>query len=422
MRKHYKVVAIGFMFLLVACSALATVRKVLFIGNSYTYTNNMPLMLQTLAATLGDTLIYDQSDPGGYTLEEHSTYAPTISKIFSQQWDLVVLQEQSELPAFPPAQVDTQVYPYAHALDSMIHANDSCTQTMFLMTWGHADGDPPNCPAYPPICTYDGMQQSLKDSYMQMTHDNNAIVAPVGVAWKVMRDSFPAIWLYQSDSDHPVVPGSYLETCVLYNSIFHKRTYGCTYTDGLRTSDAETIQHVADKVTIDSLTQWQQYGHYPYAGFTYSASGNTVTFIGDPIIPTDNNWTFGDGGHDTLSNPVHTYAGALSYVVAHTVSTNCFTETITDTVYLGTTLTRQPVKEGTPPIDILQEGNGNIAFVFPGAQAYDVLEVYDASGRIVRKYSVNSAKITDNFTPGIYIYRAYSQDRNNLLNGKLVVF
>src|ERR1700748_2007916 len=177
-----------------------TTRKVLFIGDSYTYVNNMPLMVKELAASLGDTLIYDESDPGGFTFEQHSSYAPTIAKIFSQQWDIVVLQEQSERPAFPPSQVALQVYPYARILDSLIHANDTCTQTMFMMTWGHANGDPANCPVYPVICTYEGMQQRLRESYMEMTEDNNAIVAPVGAAWKTIRDSFPTLELYQTDS------------------------------------------------------------------------------------------------------------------------------------------------------------------------------------------------------------------------------
>ncbi|MBS1688716.1 MAG: hypothetical protein JSS96_08325, partial [Bacteroidetes bacterium] len=95
---HSKKILI-FSLLLLSWTSYATTRKVLFIGNSYTYTNNMPSMLQSLAAEMGDTLVFNQSTPGGYTLEEHCSYSPTISLILSQQWDIVVLQEQSELPS-----------------------------------------------------------------------------------------------------------------------------------------------------------------------------------------------------------------------------------------------------------------------------------------------------------------------------------
>ena len=408
--------------ILLAYSANATTRKVLFIGNSYTYTNNMPLMLKSLAANLGDTLIYDESDPGGYTFAMHCTNAITISKIFSQQWDIVVLQEQSQMPSFPPAEVDTEVYPYAHKLDSFIHANDSCTQTMFLMTWGHANGDPANCATYPVICTYSGMQERLRDSYLQMTQDNHAIVAPVGVAWKIMMDSFPSIWLYISDSSHPVIPGSYLESCVLYSSIFHKSSLGSTYTDGLTTPVITTLQQVADRVVFDSLTQWQQYGHYPYAGFTHTAAGNAVTFAGlSPISVTDS-WKFGDGAIDTASNPVHNYAGSGNYVVSHTASTNCFSETLTDTIHLGTASTGNLTKGNAFPIVTKQEGNGKVIFIMPVGQVYDMLEVYDGTGKLVKKYSLNATAINVQFIPGIYFYRAYSTDRSIFLNGKLVVY
>ena len=382
----------------------------------------MPMMLQALAANLGDTLIYDESDPGGYTFTQHCTNATTISKIFSQQWDIVVLQEQSQLPSFPSAEVDTEVYPYAHKLDSFIHANDSCTQTMFLMTWGHANGDPINCAAYPVICTYSGMQARLRESYLQMTQDNHAIVAPVGVAWKIMMDSFPSIWLYISDSSHPVVAGSYLESCVLYSSIFHKRTLGSTYTDGLSTSVTHTLQQVADRVVFDSLTEWQQYGHYPNAGFTHTTAGNIVTFTNQSPIPVNDSWKFGDGANDTVANPAHTYAGSGDYLVSHTASTNCFKETRSDTIHLGTASAGNSTKENTFSIVTTQEGNGKVMFIMPRVHVYDMFEVYDVTGKLVKKYSLNIAAINDQFIPGIYFYRAYSTDRSIFLNGKLVVY
>ncbi len=61
-RKYLLVLA-----LLGALRVAASTRKVLFIGNSYTYMNSMPTMLQAFANAMGDTLIFDESDPGGYT-------------------------------------------------------------------------------------------------------------------------------------------------------------------------------------------------------------------------------------------------------------------------------------------------------------------------------------------------------------------
>ena len=403
--------------LLTCISCTAMTRKVLFIGNSYTFTNNMPVILQSIATAEGDTLIFDQSDPGGYTLQQHCSDATTITKIFSQQWDIVVIQDQSELPSFPPAEVDTEVYPFAARLDSMVRANDTCTQTMFMMTWGHANGDPLNCGSYPVICTYDGMQQRLHDSYLQMAVDNHADVAPVGMAFKIMMDRMYTPWLYNPDSSHPIVPGSYLEACVLYSSIFHKSTLNCTYTDGIADTDANLLQRIATKVVFDSFALWQQYGHYPYAGFTYHRLyGGSFTSLSP--IPVHHYWDFGDGTHDTAANPVHSY-GMGVYVFSHTVSTDCFTETLSDTVYAPESVPYESLSGNN--IMAAQTGNGGIVFTCAGTTITE-MEVYDILGRVIRRYEITGADIRDNFVPGLYVYKGYTKNKSATITGKAIIY
>lgn len=421
---HFIKSALTVAALFTAAQVHGTIRKVLFIGNSYIYTNNMPLILKTLATAQGDTLVYDESDPGGYTLFQHSTYAPTIAKIYAQKWDVVVLQEQSQRPAFPPSQVATDTYPYAHILDSLIHDNDTCTQTMFMMTWGYANGDVANCPSYPVICTYAGMQFRLRESYLEMTKDNKAIVAPVGAAWKVVRDSFPLINLYQPDNSHPSTNGSYLEACVLYNSIFHKLTFGSSYEGGLISADARTLQHFADKVTQDSLLQWQQYGHYPSAGYGYTRTGSTFSFSSRRTIPAGYSWLFGDGGTDTSANPVHSYVSPGKYVVSHTALTDCFIETITDTVNTtGTTGSPEWTNTEQNHIKFLCKGGGNVTFVHPADNIGRVLELFDVNGKRVRCYNlITGAATTDNLTPCFYIVHTFSPDKKVSEFDKLLVY
>ena len=395
--------------------AMATTRKVLFIGNSYTFTNNMPTIVDSIAAAMGDTLIFDMSAPGGYTLQQHCSDATTISKIFSQQWDIVIIHEQSELPAFPPSQVATDVYPYARRLDSMVHANDSCTQTMFMMTWGHANGDPANCSTYPVICTYDGMQMRLRESYLQMATDNHADVAPVGSAFRIMVDSAYTPWLYSPDSSHPVVAGSYLEACVIYTSIYHKSTKNCTYTDGLIGADAHLLQRIATKVVLDSLNLFQGTGHYPYAGFTHSGFTNFTSYS---PVPTHHYWSFGDGAHDTATNPHHSY-GMGVFTVTHTITTNCFSETMTDTVHVPVAVTIQTKK--TNAVKILQQGGGRISIEMQ-LNEYDQMDIYDSRGTIIRHYNLQNNFCSDTFVPGLYIYRLYGEQSNEVIVGKISVW
>ena len=109
-------------------------KEVLFLGNSYTYYNDLPNMVKQIALSFGDTLNYDQNNPGGATLQMHSTNTQTLSKISQQQWDHVIIQCQSQEPSFSPFQVTNDVFPYAQILIDSIEANSLCTEPIFFMT------------------------------------------------------------------------------------------------------------------------------------------------------------------------------------------------------------------------------------------------------------------------------------------------
>lgn len=315
----------------------AQTTRALFIGNSYTQYNNLPSLVANLAAADGKNLIVDSYTPGGYTFQQHSTDPTAIIKINSQPWDFVILQEQSQRPSFSPAQVASQVYPYAAELDSLIRYNNPCSETVFYMTWGRKNGDASNCPNYPPICTYDGMQARLRESYMQMGLDNNATVSPVGAAWKLVRTWNPAFDLYISDESHPSLHGSYLAACVHYATLFHKSPIGNTFISTLSQNDAALLQSAAHAVVIDSIFTWYQHGDIPFASFSYTSTGNNVQFQNHSLNSVTYSWNFGDGNISSLQAPAHQYAQAGAYQVTLTVSDSCKESSTTISVQTGTT-------------------------------------------------------------------------------------
>jgi hypothetical protein len=110
--------------------------RVLFIGNSYTYYNNLPQLLTDMAASTGDFVQTASSTPGGYTFQLHSTNATTLQLIQQGNWDFVILQEQSQRPSFPDNDVQVNVFPYASVLDSLIGLHNPCAETVFYNTIG----------------------------------------------------------------------------------------------------------------------------------------------------------------------------------------------------------------------------------------------------------------------------------------------
>lgn len=317
-----------------AFASQAQIKHALFIGNSYTGVNNLPLLVKNVALSLGDTLSTDQNIPGGYQLIQHSTNTTSLAKINSRNWDFVILQEQSQKPSFPPSQVATDVYPYAYQLNNTIKSNYSCTETVFYMTWGRKNGDASNCASYPPICTYAGMQQRLRESYMEMADSNKATVSPVGVAWNAARDSFPAIELYSPDESHPSLHGSYLTACVFYATLYQKSPIGSTYLPaGISNSEAFYLQTIASRTVLDSLPQWRIGANLPIANFNYSGDP-TVSFANSSTNGDTYYWDFGDGNTSTIENPTHTYLTNGNYPVKLITfsADSCFSDTIIQNV------------------------------------------------------------------------------------------
>ncbi|MCS7073230.1 MAG: PKD domain-containing protein [Bacteroidia bacterium] len=334
MPKKYRILTIG-LWLSLVCSlgySQGLIRRVLFIGNSYTASNNLPQLIQNLASSSGDSLIWDWNCPGGATFQGHSTNSTTLQKITQPGWDFVVLQEQSQRPAFPPSQVQQEVYPYATFLDSLIHVANPCAKTMFFLTWGRKNGDASNCPIYPPICTYAGMQERLRESYLEMTDELNAICAPVGSAWHRSILTNSAIELYSPDESHPSLLGSYLAACVFYASLYHKSPIGLSAPSGISVSDRNYLQGIAHHVVFDSLQTFRTLSWLPVANFTFIQSGNTFNGYNSSQFANSFFWDFGDGNTSTDANPVHVYNSGGTYTVRLIASNGCLNDTITQTV------------------------------------------------------------------------------------------
>jgi hypothetical protein len=226
--------------------------NVLFIGNSYTGVNNLPLLVKDLATSQGDFFESVSQTPGGTTFNNHASSAATYTAINGDDWDFVVLQAQSQEPSFSDGQVNSETLPYAIQLADSIYENYDCSDVLFYMTWGRENGDP----QWAPISTFDGMNARLRAAYMRMADSTDASVSPVGSAWKYVRDNNPGINLYAGDGSHPSIQGSYLAACVFYASIYRKTPVGASFISSLSQADADVLQAAAALTVLDSLDQW----------------------------------------------------------------------------------------------------------------------------------------------------------------------
>lgn len=297
-----------------------TVKKVLFVGNSYTEVNNLPNMVSDIANSLGDRLVYESNTPGGCTFSQHCQNR-SMELIRRGGWDAVVLQEQSQYPAFPDEQVQREVFPYAQQLVEAVYAASPCAEPMFYMTWGRKYGDEHNGRIFPPIGSYEGMDSLLALRYRMMADQNDASLCPVGRVWHYLRDNHPEIELYQPDNSHPSVSGTYAAACSFYTMLFLRNPEEITFDATLDPDMAATIRAAVRAVVFDSLSGWQRPQPNIEIVFADTASHMSVSFSLATTHADSVSILWGDGS-DTLfvasdqQMLQHTYAAEGEYTIS----------------------------------------------------------------------------------------------------------
>ena len=312
-----KVKTLLLLCLFTATPLLSQKLNILFLGNSYTQENQLPQLIQSVAATVGYSIQVSENTPGGCTLQQHSASPTSLNLIAAGKWDYVVLQEQSQLPSCPPAQVAQQVYPYAALLDSLIKVSNPCAQTLFYQTWGRKYGDSQNCAVYPPLCTYWGMDSLLAARYRIMAQDNEALLSPVGDVWRYLYTHHAALELYSPDQSHPSLLGSYAAACCFVTIITGADPLTITYTPtGIDPQDADVVKRAVATVVHAQLP------HYFVGTYQTRAQGTwqqvtplTIQFSNQSSYAHSYLWDFGDGNTSTDKHPTHTYAQPGDYTV-----------------------------------------------------------------------------------------------------------
>ena len=199
----------------------------LFVGNSYTYVNDLPKMVAALAKAGNQRpLEYDRQTSGEWTFEKHVKDGKAVKKMAAKTWDYVVLQEQSLRPIQEPALMAE----FGKRLSA--EAQKHGAKTLLYLTWARE-----NTP---------DTQPALTKAYRELAKDTKAAVAPVGEAWRAVLKADPAAGLHAADKSHPTKKGTYLSACVFYATLYGKSPEGLSGAAAdLSDADARKLQVAA---------------------------------------------------------------------------------------------------------------------------------------------------------------------------------
>ncbi|PIF44555.1 putative secreted protein (Por secretion system target) [Chryseobacterium sp. 52] len=356
-------------------------KKVFFVGNSYTYTNDLPVLIQSIAASTGDVLDHQSHVQGGARLKQHAENPIVTSAISQGNWDYVVLQEQSQIPSFPNTFIQAEMHPYAKQLAERIKNSNGCGNPIFFMTWGYKTGDATNCTAgNTAVCTYEGMDDLIYSRYMDMAQLNESIISPVGKVWRTISQQYPSMELYSGDGSHPSYLGSMAAAYTFYTILFKKDPEQAPFNGNLTLTESQILKSIVKNTVYNHLDTWFVGANDVASRFKYQAAGNsTLQFTNQTQNATTFSWNFGDGNTSALEHPTHHYPAAGTYQVSLTTNACGNSSTKTKSITISNLGTKD---ENISKVRIYPNPVQDFIHITT-AEKWSVLSLTDTSGQIL---------------------------------------
>lgn len=217
-----------------------TGRRILFIGNSHTYVNDVPGLVQALAAAAGPEPIAVASNaPPNFALIDHVN-GTARRQITGGQWSVVVLQQ-----GWTPAGACRDTLRLA-VRQLAADAEKAGARVALYQVWA-----PTNRPSHMP---------GTIRSYELAAEDVKGVLYPAAAAFRIALERDPNLPLYL-DGMHASREGSYLVALVIYATLFDRSPVGLPTSLTTLSGDrmvispaiAATLQEAAADVTVRKL-------------------------------------------------------------------------------------------------------------------------------------------------------------------------
>ena len=176
--------------------------RVLFIGNSHTYVNDMPQIFAEICRRSGVPTEVTMLTHGGMGWDFHEAQPEVRFNIRYGNYDAVVLQHT----AHPMGDLDVMHESGTHLIEWVKEAN---ARPILYMTWtAKRDGE--------------AAQRAMSEPYRRLAQEFSCAIAPVGEAWWRFQSACPEEELYAADGEHASMTGSTLAAYTIASVILDK--------------------------------------------------------------------------------------------------------------------------------------------------------------------------------------------------------
>jgi hypothetical protein len=203
-------------------------RRVLFIGNSYVYINDIPGIVQSLADSAGgDKLAVETVAGPDLALIDHWNSGTAQVEIAKGGWEWVVLQQGPS-----SVELNRDTLRLATKLFAAAIAKINARTTLFS--------------AWPSEARRQDFTRAI-ESYTLAAADVNGILLPVAAAWVAAWNRDPHLALY-ADGLHASIDGAYLSALVIYSRLLGKTPVGLP--SKLRLESGEIVAIDSERAAI----------------------------------------------------------------------------------------------------------------------------------------------------------------------------
>lgn len=381
--------------------------KVLFIGNSITYFNDLPQTFESIANSLGDETEVTVYAPGGTGFIDHA-YDPNVFNHFRQGgWDFIVLQPGSnESPGYSYTIEET--LGRAKILTDSIYMYNPCANVLFYeISYGVWGSTPEN------IDTYNATMDLIRENLTYLADSTKTFFAPVGEAFRTAWNNDPDNLLWGSTGDiHPNAEGSYIAACVFYASIFQKPSLGTPIINTLSESKAAEYQLLADATVLNHLQDWRINTYKQSTDFDFELNSSLVTFTNLSENVDSVYWDFNDGSNSTEFEPAHNYTETGSFVVNLTTYFHSCSQTVSNEINISV-------------LDVLALNNQE-PNIYPNptngilcveVEDFEKTSIYNITGKLVLESNEKTIDISQ-LPKGVYLIKVFA---NGIVSNKKIV-
>ena len=219
-------------------------KKVLCLGNSFSYYSNPAWMLKEIAWREGHALNIKAHFKGSQTLTQHLSLGFSTDVIEQGGYDFAFLQDQSQNPANYGRDATASILTGLTTLADKVRAASPSCKVILEETWTFSSASYGGFTDFPTFETYNDAGAKA------MAKAAGTWVSPIGPAFRQVREGGSGINLYYSDSKHQSEYGAYLKACVNYLVLFGER-FGADPADcGLNPDKAAYLRSVAEQIVL----------------------------------------------------------------------------------------------------------------------------------------------------------------------------